>query len=204
MKQLILGLGLSFCAACVWAAEPAQELKALLDDIESLQGEFTQTVKDQQGEVMQNSQGSFAVQRPGYFLWESAQPFAQTIIATPQTVWIYDPDLEQATRRRATQETGNPAALLSGELRDLESEFGVERSERESGVSFTLKPRQKDAQYREIVLHFEAGALTGLNFSDPLQQTTQIDFVELNTNPELDESVFVFEPPEGTDIIIDE
>lgn len=203
MKPSILGLSLLFFGACAWA-EPAQELKALLDDIDALQGRFTQTVKDQQGEVMQTSQGSFALQRPGYFLWESEQPFAQTIIATPDMVWIYDPDLEQATRRRATQETGNPAALLSGELRDLESEFLVARSERENSVSYALAPRQKDAQYREIVLHFEAGALTGLNFSDPLQQTTRIEFVQLNTNPDLEESVFVFEPPEGTDIIIDE
>lgn len=203
MKQSILWLGLLFVGVSAWA-EPAQELKALLDDIDSLQGTFSQTVKDGQGELMQSGEGSFALQRPGYFLWESEQPFAQTIIATPTTVWVYDPDLEQATRRSATRETGNPAALLSGELQDLEAEFRVQRSDHQDEATFTLVPKQKDAQYREIVLRFSNGTLAGLDFSDPLQQTTRIDFVQLTTNPELDESVFIFEPPEGTDIIIDE
>lgn len=202
MKQLLIWLGLVFSAS-VWA-EPAQELKALLDDIDSLEGRFSQTVSDQQGEVIQTSEGSFAVKRPGYFLWESEQPFAQSIIATPDTVWIYDPDLEQATRRKAASETGNPAALLSGELGDLEAEFLVQRIGQENSLVFTLTPKQEDAQYREITLQFVDDTLAGLSFADPLEQTTQIDFVQLTTNPDLDKTDFEFEPPEGTDIIIDE
>lgn len=199
-----LFLALLFCAPLSAFADAAQDLKNRLDAIQSLRGHFTQVLTDKAGANLQSSAGEFALQRPGYFLWQSEAPYEQTVIGTPEKVWIYDPDLEQVTVRASDQQADNsPARLLSGDLSELRSSYDVSAAA-DDKAAFRLVPRGSESPYRYIEFTFKDDKLAALHFQDKLDQQTQIRFEQLQANTSIPADTFVFVAPEGTDVIVDE
>lgn len=199
-----LFLILLFCAPLGAFADAAQDLKERLDTVQSLKGRFTQVLTDKSGAKLQSSTGEFALQRPGYFLWKSEEPYEQTVIGTPEKVWIYDPDLEQVTVRGSEQQADNsPARLLSGDLSELRSTYEVSAKPNDK-EAFHLVPRTADSPYRFIEFTFSGDKLAALYFQDKLDQKTEIHFEQLKTNITIPADTFVFTAPEGTDVIVDE
>lgn len=183
------------------SADAAQDLKSRLDRIQDLKGQFKQILSDKAGATLQASSGEFALKRPGYFLWESAAPYEQTVIGTPEKVWVYDPDLEQVTVRRADEQTGdNPARLLSGDLTVLRSNYEITAQE----TNYHLQPKSGDSPYRYIEFNFQGETLTGLSFKDKLDQETRINFEGLQLNTNISAETFSFTPPQGVDVIVNE
>jgi len=182
-------------------------LRALMDPIESYQGDFKQVILTKEQEVVQQSSGRFKIKRPGYFLWESKAPYEQTVVGTPQKLWVYDPDLEQVTiRKQVLNDANSPAKVLSGELEQLEQDFlvAVTQSEIKGAKvqTFSLTPRKTGAaNYESVTVMFENKQLKTVMFTDKLLQTTTIELVDLELNVSMAPSDFHFEPPPGTDII---
>lgn len=183
------------------SAGAAEDLKTRIDRIQDLKGRFKQVLSDKTGAMLQTSAGEFALKRPGYFLWESAAPYEQTVIGTPEKVWVYDPDLEQVTIRSADDQAGeNPARLLSGDLATLRSNYEVTAK----GTTYHLEPKSVDSPYRYIEFNFNKDILAGLSFKDKLDQETRIDFDGLQLNTNIPAEIFSFTPPQGVDVIVNE
>src|SRR5690606_21369700 len=123
-------------------ASDVDELKRRLEKVDTLEGQFTQTVRDKQGQVIQSGEGEVSIKRPGFFYWENKDPFAQIIVGNPQKLWVYDPDLEQVTVQKQDDTTGvyNPSRLLSGDLSGLEAAFNVKITTDSTGARFALTP----------------------------------------------------------------
>lgn len=203
MKKIIAML---CCLTSVAHAGGVDELKKRLDNVDTLEGEFTQTVKDNQGQVIQSGGGEFSIKRPGYFYWENRDPFAQVIVGNPQKLWVYDPDLEQVTVQKQDSSDGvyNPSRLLSGDLSGLDASFNVIATTDSAGARFTLTPKGAQAQYESIVLQFDRVAPVSFTFSDRLHQVTEVRFTRRDVNRPVKQSRFEFEPPAGTDIVVNE
>lgn len=187
------------------AADAIESLKAKLDDMHSLSGKFEQTMRDKSGEVVQKSSGEFHLLRPDYFLWQSEAPYEQTVLGTPEKVWVYDPDLEQVTiQARTPEQKNNPASLLTGDVEQIRETFEVSESAVKGTTTYQLTPLTQESSYKRIEFVFADESLERLAFVDRLEQTTHIHFTQLQLNPDLKKSFFTFTPPEGTDIIVDE
>ena len=66
------------CAIAVGAEEsPLDQLHADLVNVESMQGAFTQKQYSEEGELLAQSSGRFAILRPGFFRWEINLPDSQ-------------------------------------------------------------------------------------------------------------------------------
>jgi outer membrane lipoprotein carrier protein len=198
-------LKILFCIPALAFADAAEDLKTRLDKMQDLSGQFEQVLKDKANAVIQATKGDFSLKRPGYFLWQSAAPYAQTVVGTPEKVWVYDPDLEQVTLRKVANQTiNNPARLLSGDLQDVKASYDVSVNTHADELEYRLVPRAKDSAYRYVELVFIKDQLVGLNFQDKLDQQTRIEFTQLQQNTNIPLNVFEFVPPEGTDIIADD
>ena len=55
------------------------------------------------------STGSFEFSRPNRFRFVYEKPYAQTIVGDGAKVWIYDPDLNQASSRKVGDALANDA-----------------------------------------------------------------------------------------------
>ncbi|MFC7421575.1 outer membrane lipoprotein chaperone LolA [Iodobacter arcticus] len=200
MRKLALIILVAVTSQTTWA-DAVSDLKNYLSSTQSLQANFKQTVTSQQGKI-QNSSGTLSIQRPGLFRWIYQKPFEQLIIADGKQVWLYDPDLKQATVKAMGKALeSSPAALLAGNnqfernytLRPLPSREGIDWLE--------ATPKQADQSFNSVKLGFSQGQLMQMELHDNFGQTTRIYFSALKINPKIDASQFRFTPPKDADVI---
>lgn len=198
LKKLIVGLYL-LSLPLFAQADANADLLLKLKQFQQVEAHFTQTIRDSKGRLLDHSEGKMWIHRPGKFRWEILSPQNQLIIANQETVWIYDQDLEQATKRKERSENLSPAALLSAPDQKLMQGFLISEIQPNH---FQLKPRsQKNALFSSMVLIFEEERLKAIRLQDPLGQLTQIVFSHLRYPSTLPDTLFIFTPPPGTDLI---
>ncbi len=184
------------------SAAPAV-LERFLADTQAYQADFLQRTVDESGEVTAISSGQMSLKRgqnnqpgSGQFRWQYQEPWEQIIVGDGETLWQYDADLEQATKRPMQESlAGTPAELLVGGL--LLDDWLIS----EDDVWLTLKPKDNDLPFQSIALRFEGELLAGMKLVDQFDQTTHVVFDRINTEAEFAAETFVFVPPEGTEII---
>lgn len=201
----LLALLLALVATVATAATGGDtRLRRFLADVQSMEGTFRQRVIDSRQQVLEDTSGTVAMQRPGRFRWNYTTPFERVIVADGEKVWLYEADLEQVTIRRLSSGIGDtPAALLTGKESVLER-FSVENSWTEDGLALVrLVPKSADADFAAVTLGFDGPVLRRLLLDDRLGQQTRIDLTEVRINPRLAPETFRFVPPPGADVIDD-
>ncbi len=187
-----------FTVAPPASADPLAELSGYFEDVETLEGRFEQTVKDERGEVLERSRGSLAIERPDRFEWVYETPFEQRIVADGERLWIHDVDLEQVTVRPLKETLGSgPALLLSGRLETLEEQFTT----RVDGGWIELEPRDSDWQMEAARLRMEDGLPREVIVIDGLGQENRLVLEDLARDVAFGEERFRFEPEPGMDVI---
>lgn len=192
--------------AAVWGRADeaaAANLIKVLGSIDSMQAQFVQRTVDAKGRAQPTQSGKMSVKRPGQFRWEVEKPAPQMVLTSGKVLWIYDPDLLQATRQKLSPQVGNtPALLLSGDPRKLSQAFDISEAQAEGADrNFVLKPRGKDSLFEELQVQFRGGELVQMRLSDTLGQHTDISFSHIQLNPVFGARHFDFVPPKGVDVI---
>lgn len=193
----------SLFSAHLCAATAAQVLTQQLGKYHSLSADFVQYLLDASGSRLQETTGSMVLSQPNRFYWQTQDPFAQTIVSNGQSVWIYDPDLEQVTVQQLdTRTTATPALLLSGDNQAIGEQFNIRMTDNHDGLQqFELRPKDIESLYTYIRLYFLHGDLQQMQLVDSLDQKTAMHFSNLVPNPQIDASSFEFKVPAGSDII---
>lgn len=195
----ILYFSLAFSAFAENAADP---LERFLQDLESFKADFTQTLSNEQGEVLETSSGIVYMQSPQKFRWVYKEPYSQLIITDGITLWMYDEDLEQVTIRDVSETIDDtPAAIISGQ-EDIDAHYVKSpMGEIEGAEWIELTPRNTESQYSSIRLGFDDSELAMMILFDNLGQVTRIDFNNISRNKRYGGPLFTFNPPEGVDVI---
>ena len=197
-KLIFLGLLLLLTANQVLAED---QLSQLLNNLQSSRSNFTQTVMNSKGQILQQLSGRMAIQRPGRFRWEVTQPNRQLLIADGKRIWFYDIDLQQITiQTQKTADSDSPAALLSNSPKNLTQQFVIHPLMDVQG--FTLFPKNKNALFQSITLIFEKNRLREMRLTDKLDQQTVINFSQVELNPQLPSQTFHFIMPTDKNIDI--
>lgn len=204
MRSLVLILCLS-CACVANASDTARvRLDAFAKGISSVSADFAQQVYDPNGAAGKASSGTLALKAPRQFRWDVAKPYQQLIVADGEKVWVYDPDLEQATvRAQGTEEAHSPLTVLT-DLSQLDSDFSTSEQGTHDGLTWLrLKSKDKEPQFAWCDLGFDASGLARMDFEDTLGNRTRIMFSHWQRNQKLPEGTFHFVPPKGVDVIGD-
>ncbi len=204
----------NLAASAATEADATAALTRALSKLSSLQANFTQTTQTtapkaapragqqlRASHLNQNFSGVMQVKRPGNFRWETTSPMKQLIVTNGKTVWIYDPDLEQATRQKMDEQVGNtPALLLSGQTDSIMKSFKVTQPNR-TQPNFVLYPRNKDGVFESMSIRFAGDVPSQMVLKDSLGQQTTVTFSNAKLNASLNADLFAFVPPKGTDVI---
>jgi len=206
MRSGLIVLLMLLASSLARADEAAlQKLAAHLDPLKSMQARFTQTVSDEQGKVLQTSQGTLAVKRGNQLRWETTAPFSYLIVTDGRVLWRFDKDLEQATKQAFKGELADtPALIFSGDTAKLRSNYMVTWEQGSGGDRFLLVPKQKNALFHSLSLYFNGATVNQLILRDNLEQSTDIRFDAVVANPSLPDQLFQFSPPAGVDVVVDE
>ena len=196
---LIISLSAAINSHAGGAAEDIQQLRDLLQPITSLSARFQQQITDADGYELQNSEGLFQVSQPNNLRWVVEMPMPQQIIADGETLWIYDPDLEQVIIQPFNEDiAATPAILFSGDLDQLDQAYFVTQL---AEGHFELKPERGGSLFDSMIIRFDQAKPTSITLTDTLGQTTHISFSQLELNPPLSADQFVFQIPDGVDVI---
>ena len=181
-----------------------EQLDSFTRGLKGLDGRFTQQVFDDNGRVRESSSGRVALSAPRLFRWEYEKPYPQLIVADGRTVWVYDPDLEQVSRRpQGSAEQDSPLAALIDPGR-LDRDFLVEDGGESDGLQWLLlKPKQDadDAAFQSARLGLDASGLARMEIVDALGQRTGIRFSGWKRNPAFAADTFTYTPPAGVDVV---
>lgn len=203
MRRLLPLLVSLLMPAAGHAAEAGQQLRAFLAETRTLEARFVQERVGEQGAAPERASGRLRLVRPGRFRWDYETPYEQLILADGERLWIYDPDLAQATVRPQAEALGNsPARLLSGGL-DLDAHFTIiETGATGDEVAWVeVRPLGGEEEFSRVRFGFTDGRLASMVMNDNLGFETIINFSSLEINTDIDSNVFAFQPPPGVDVL---
>lgn len=209
MKKTMFVILLSFYGSVSSNAYASQELlSGFFQEVATLSARFDQRVVDETGYVLETSAGNFYLSRPGQFRWDydSQDPDyerGQQIVADGKSIYMYDPDLEQVTQRSLVDALGQvPSLLLVQTGTDIDTHFDVSDFGLIDGLSWVgLKPKDENAGYQQLMIGFLGEEINTITLLDGLGNETRLSLTVVRANPELDETVFAFVPPEGADVL---
>lgn len=212
MKIRLISLLLVFtsASASVFAAETVATqtistgevyLEKFLERTKTLEADFQQTLRTHDGEVLQQTEGKFYLDRPGKFRWNYQSPYEQEIVSNGKSVWIYDVDLQQVTVQKQTQGLATtPMALLENSIK-LHQGFNVSALDQKDGVyRLKLLSKTKDSDFGAIIVGLDANGIRFMQLHDQFEQVTDIVFSNSVSNAVFPKSIFEFIPPEGVDV----
>lgn len=184
-------------------AQPARaQLDRFSDGLVTLYAEFQQEISGSGGAARESSSGEVWLSRPRLFRWAYGGEFPELVVADGKNIWVFDEVLEQVTvKNQASEVVDSPLTLLTEPGR-LDEQFEVrEAGESDEWQLLELRPRNSEAEFDRILLGLRDDSLQMMVIEDTFGLRTDIRFLRIQRNPELDPGLFRFEPPESADVI---
>lgn len=173
-------------------------LQTLLNQLKSFSAEFTQEVKDVNGELLQKTQGKIKLQQPQKLYWEVLPPNEGILVADGKTLWHVDPFVEQVVamdQSNAVQD--HPIMLLAEPNSALWSRYEVDFS----NGDYVVYPQSQQQSVKQFRLRFnEQGTLSTIQIIDQQDQSNLLEFSQVKANARIPKSTFEFTLPEGFDL----
>jgi outer membrane lipoprotein carrier protein len=199
MRYLIAALLL--IANPAWAEDAAERLKTALKNMDNLSTEFKQTLLDEDKNVVQQSRGTLALQRPGKFAWIYTEPYEQRIIADGTELWVYDVELDQVTVKPMDQGLSNAPIMILMKQADVSEQFEInEVGQRKFLYWVELSPHAGDLEYTHVYIGIDGDSVRAMELQDQFGQSTQIVFENQRTGVVHNPATFKFVPPPGVDV----
>lgn len=156
------------------------------------------------GAPKRQRQGTVSFRKPGRMRWEFETPEKQTIVSDGETLYSYDPDLNQVVEtplKQALKSSSATSFLLGiGNInRDFKAAFPNPATA--NGLVNLILDAKTGGYKIEVGLDPTTYNLMTLTLTDQLGDVTKIDFSDIHDNVELPDSLFAFKAPDGADIV---
>ncbi len=222
MSKLIYSIiTILFSVSIAFAAEP-NELDVILKKIderqktvEAMKGSFIQkkSLSLLQNELV--SKGLMYFKRPQKMMWEYREPEKNIMIVNGNIVWLYLPELKEATRFDLSQKADikrifEKMAVGMGQSPDeLKKDYDVsllkkvKKGEKNLYV-LELIPKDKaiSGLFKKIHLWFsDDGLLYKTELFEKNNDTTIVEFQKLEINKSIPDSLFEFKPPKDVKVL---
>jgi outer membrane lipoprotein carrier protein len=194
------------------SAAPAQDLGAVIQGMElhynrlgTLQTDFEQTL-EYAGQVRAVERGTLYLYRPQKMRWEYTKPKGKLLVGDGERMRMYSPTTNQVRTVMLgdSADMRAPLAFLLGRL-SLRRQFrNLELKSIDGAPALVGEGRSGQENYSRVEFFYNAGAdfrLDRVRVFGRDDSVTTFTFDRENVNIRLDESMFVFEPPPGAEIL---
>lgn len=179
------------------SADDSVSLKQKLVELDSLKAEFSQTVVDINGKLIQQGTGQFALAVPNQFYWHLTAPDESLIVADGSDVWIYNPFAEEVSVLDLNQAIdASPIALLVHRDETTWLQYRVTLSD----DCYQISPKNIDSGVAQVEVCFSSDNLTSMKLEDQQGNISQFQLTEQQKLADNDKTLFQFVVPEGVDI----
>jgi outer membrane lipoprotein carrier protein len=185
--------------------EAKENLMAKLSKLAFFSANFSQNILNEQGDVLQQGTGALAISKPNLVNWKTITPDETLIVSDGNTLWFYDPFIEQASAYSLAKSIHNtPILLLTSDEPQLWQQYNVIEQSNfiNQGSSFVVMPKDESSQIKKLTLSFNETKsneieLSEFSFQDATGQISQISLTSFNSTVKPDASLFTFSLPEG-------
>ncbi|MBS0969749.1 outer membrane lipoprotein chaperone LolA [Chimaeribacter arupi] len=195
MKKLLAAgcLLAAFTSASV-LADASSDLKSRLGKVNSFHASFTQKVTADDGSDVQQGEGELWVKRPNLFNWHMTSPDESVLVSDGETLWFYNPFVEQVTATWLKNATGNTPFMLI--TRNSSSDW-ANYDVKQQGDNFELTPKSANGNLKQFAITVTNDG-TIKSFT-AVEQDGQRSAYNLKTqqNGAVDAGKFKFTPPKG-------
>lgn len=194
MKYLLFVI--AFVASNVLAATPYENLNARLNKLNSFTAKFNQIVTGPDNKVINKENGTLAVKRPNQFNWTTQSEDGNVLISDGQTLWYYNPFIEQVTAMWVEEAAAQtPFVLLT--QNSIESWYNYLVTQR--GNTFTIRPKGSSNMGTFTIDIDPSGRIQQFAVTEKDGQKTR--FLLTNLIPATPSpSLFRFTPPKGVEL----
>lgn len=198
---LLSGIALLLLAHSAYAVTGSERLASALKTLDSIFVDFEQTVINDENQVIQQSAGQLAMQRPGKFNWTYKTPYEQQIIADGKEIWIYDVALKQATVKSIDQNIGQTPIMVLMNSSNLEQDFQINEIGQKKYLYWVeLTPIHENGQFERLYFGLKDNQIMAMDLRDNFGQSTQIVFKQHRYDVIHNPSLFQFNASADTDI----
>jgi outer membrane lipoprotein carrier protein len=196
-KWLVAACLISAIVSLPALADDARVLQSRLNQVNSFHASFTQTVTSAEGGAVQQGEGELWVKRPNLFNWHMVSPDESVLVSDGQTLWFYNPFVEQVTATWLKNATGNtPFMLITRNSPDDWQQYNV----KQQGDQFMLTPRTAKGNLKQFTINVSpSGTINGFT---AIEQDGQRSAYQLKSqiNGQIDPAKFRFAPPQGVTV----
>lgn len=172
------------------------ELMSKLKGIKQFSALFEQTIIDNQGNVLQKGGGDLSVKRPNLVRWNTTEPDESLIVSDGQSIFLFDPFIEQVTAYKLEGAIANtPVLLITSDSTLLWDQYSVSKV---SNNNYVIHANDKESRIKTLEILFnEQNKLSGFTFLDVTGQLSKIALKDADFASSLAPSLFKFIMPEG-------
>ena len=182
---------------------PLEELVATLAGTSSIQADVEQLILSQDGRQIQALQARLIMQKPDKLNWQVTEPYEESMVSDGQSLWYYEPDLEQVSIQDFPEDVeNNPILLLNDDLQAIADAYEVSMGYVDDEVrQYVLLPLASSSSYERFSMTFSGQNLLQMQFESSVGQLTSFSFSNITNNVDIDPTVFDFAIPQDVDVI---
>lgn len=187
------------------SSEAKQHLMAKLGQLAFFSADFSQKIINEQGDLLQQGTGTLAISKPNLVNWKTITPDETMIVSDGNTLWFYDPFIEQVSAYSLAKSIHNtPILLLTSDEQSLWQQYNVSQEIvlGEQGQRFIVTPKNTNSTIKQLTMSFTSAnakdtQLTEFSFKDATGQVSQISLSNFNSKVKPAAALFKFTLPQG-------
>jgi len=175
------------------SADTKSELQAKLSTLNALSSTFSQTVTRKDGSLVSQSSGRLALKKPDKFMLHTTSPDEQVLFTKGNTVYFYDPFVNQVSIFDKQELYSSPFMLLTSKSESVWGQYDVEKS----GNAYVLKAKNQ-GQVVSIKLELQGELVSELYVQLKDGNTNHYTLTQVKT--QVPDSSFEYKIPEDAQI----
>ena len=180
---------------------PSLNINEYLNEIHSLQASFKQSIYSPANDVIDYTEGSFLLKKPGNIMWQFTVPSLKRIIVRNQKISTYDANLNQVVIVPFSDRYQSSLANILLNNDSLMSYYQIlSETTNKNAYSVILVQKKSNNLFTRIKITIVEMLLTEIKMWDASDQSIGISFDDVIINAPLADSSFEFSFPKGVDI----
>lgn len=185
-----------------------EKVQRRYDGATDFRARFTQTLTSAAMGRKTNSAGAVMFKKPGRMRWDYEKPERASYISDGNTLWLYEPDDQQAFKQSLSA-SQLPAALafLTGKGK-LANEFDITLVDKSPYAApgeyvLSLSPKIAEPQVKGLLFVVDPKAFDVREsvITDSQGNVNDLTFADIKTNTKIPDSDFKWSPPSGVRVI---
>ncbi len=180
---------------------PSLNINEYLNEIHSLQASFKQSIYSPANDVIDYTEGSVLLKKPGNIMWQFTVPSLKRIIVRNQKISTYDANLNQVVIVPFSDRYQSSLANILLKNDSLMSYYQISSETCNNNIySVFLVQKESNNLFTKMKITVVEMLLTEIKLWDASGQSIAIIFDDVILNAPLSDSSFEISIPEGTDV----